>query len=64
MDFGCGVGRTLVNFREEAELAEIWGVDVDADALAERRARSSALRCTRGSPRSIRRFPSTMTPST
>ena len=34
MDFGCGIGRTLVHFREEAELAEIWGVDVDARALA------------------------------
>jgi SAM-dependent methyltransferase len=33
MDFGCGIGRTLVHFREEAEVAEIWGVDVDADAL-------------------------------
>jgi hypothetical protein len=25
MDFGCGVGRTLAHFREEAEVAEIWG---------------------------------------
>src|SRR5215207_5146660 len=33
MDFGCGVGRTLAHFREEAEAAEIWGVDVSADAL-------------------------------
>jgi SAM-dependent methyltransferase len=34
MDFGCGGGRTLVHFQEEAELAEIWGVDVDANALS------------------------------
>lgn len=34
MDFGCGIGRTLTHFREEAEIAEIWGVDVDTDALA------------------------------
>ena len=33
MDFGCGVGRTLIHFREEAELAEVWGVDVHAGAL-------------------------------
>ena len=33
MDFGCGVGRTLMHFREEAELGEIWGVDLDAGAL-------------------------------
>jgi SAM-dependent methyltransferase len=35
MDFGCGIGRTLVHFRGEAEIAEIWGVDVDAEALRE-----------------------------
>ena len=34
MDFGCGMGRTLVHFQEEAKVAEIWGVDVDRDALA------------------------------
>ena len=34
MDFGCGIGRTLVHFREEAEVAEIWGVDVNTEALA------------------------------
>jgi SAM-dependent methyltransferase len=33
MDFGCGMGRTLIHFREEAEIAEIWGVDVSAQAL-------------------------------
>jgi SAM-dependent methyltransferase len=33
MDFGCGVGRTLVHFREEAEVAEIWGVDVEPSVL-------------------------------
>jgi SAM-dependent methyltransferase len=33
MDFGCGGGRTLVHFRDEAEVAEIWGVDVNRDAL-------------------------------
>lgn len=38
MDFGCGAGRTLRNFLEEAERAEFWGVDIDApsiDLLAE-----------------------------
>ncbi len=34
MDFGCGAGRTLVHFKEEAELAEIWGVDVYEPALS------------------------------
>jgi SAM-dependent methyltransferase len=34
MDFGCGMGRTLIHFRQEAEVAEIWGVDVDRRALA------------------------------
>ena len=38
MDFGCGAGRTLRYFLEEAERAEFWGVDIDApsiDLLAE-----------------------------
>jgi SAM-dependent methyltransferase len=34
MDFGCGGGRTLTHFTEEAEAAEIWGVDVNAEALS------------------------------
>jgi SAM-dependent methyltransferase len=34
MDFGCGAGRTLTHFKEEAELAEIWGVDVYEPALS------------------------------
>jgi SAM-dependent methyltransferase len=33
MDFGCGAGRTLMHFREEADAAEIWGVDVYEPAL-------------------------------
>jgi SAM-dependent methyltransferase len=34
MDFGCGAGRTLRHFVEEAEHAEIWGVDIDAPSIA------------------------------
>jgi SAM-dependent methyltransferase len=34
MDFGCGNGRTLRHFGDEGEIAEVWGVDVDADALS------------------------------
>lgn len=34
LDFGCGNGRTLTHFQEEAKLAEIWGVDVNKEALA------------------------------
>jgi SAM-dependent methyltransferase len=34
MDFGCGNGRTLTHFQEEAKTAEIWGVDVNREALA------------------------------
>jgi SAM-dependent methyltransferase len=34
LDFGCGAGRTLRHFLGEAETAEIWGVDIDADSIA------------------------------
>lgn len=33
LDFGCGPGRTLALFRDEAEVAEIWGVDIDAESI-------------------------------
>jgi SAM-dependent methyltransferase len=33
MDFGCGAGRTLKHFTEEAERAEIWGVDIDKTSI-------------------------------
>lgn len=29
LDFGCGAGRTLRHFLNEAEQAEIWGTDID-----------------------------------
>jgi SAM-dependent methyltransferase len=29
MDFGCGAGRTLKHFLDEAGRAEVWGVDID-----------------------------------
>jgi SAM-dependent methyltransferase len=29
LDFGCGAGRTLRQFREEAEETEFWGVDIN-----------------------------------
>ena len=34
LDFGCGAGRTLRHFLAEAESAEIWGVDIDAESVA------------------------------
>ena len=34
LDFGCGAGRTLRQFMDEAERAEISGCDVDADSVA------------------------------
>ncbi len=33
MDFGCGAGRTLKHFMEEAERAELWGVDIDESSI-------------------------------
>ena len=33
LDFGCGNGRTLKHFLPEAETAELWGADIDADYL-------------------------------
>ncbi len=41
LDFGCGPGRTLQEFLEEAESAEFWGVDIDAPAIAELTAKHS-----------------------
>jgi SAM-dependent methyltransferase len=33
LDFGCGAGRTLRHFLDEAESAEIWGCDIDGEAI-------------------------------
>ena len=33
LDFGCGAGRTLRHFLEEAKTAEIWGCDIDARSV-------------------------------
>jgi SAM-dependent methyltransferase len=33
MDFGCGAGRTLRHFMDEADRAEFWGVDIDAASI-------------------------------
>jgi SAM-dependent methyltransferase len=33
LDFGCGPGRTLRHFLSEADVAEIWGVDIDAESI-------------------------------
>jgi SAM-dependent methyltransferase len=33
LDFGCGPGRTLQEFRGEAREAEFWGVDIDAASI-------------------------------
>ena len=33
LDFGCGAGRTLRHFLTEAETAEFWGCDIDAESV-------------------------------
>jgi SAM-dependent methyltransferase len=33
LDFGCGAGRTLRHFLDEADTAEIWGCDIDDEAI-------------------------------
>lgn len=33
LDFGCGAGRTLRHFLPEAETAEFWGCDIDAESI-------------------------------
>ncbi len=33
LDFGCGVGRTLRHFLNEAETAEFWGADIDRPSI-------------------------------
>ncbi len=35
LDFGCGSGRTLRHFLEEAETGEFWGVDIDPGYIEE-----------------------------
>ena len=32
LDFGCGAGRTLRHFLDEARAAELWGVDTDTES--------------------------------
>jgi SAM-dependent methyltransferase len=34
LDFGCGAGRTLRHFLEEAERGELWGADIDTASIA------------------------------
>jgi SAM-dependent methyltransferase len=34
LDFGCGAGRTLRHFTEEAREAEFWGCDIHAESIA------------------------------
>lgn len=34
LDFGCGAGRTMRHFLAEAAVAEVWGVDIDAESIA------------------------------
>lgn len=34
LDFGCGAGRTLRHFLNEARRAEVWGCDVDGPSIA------------------------------
>jgi SAM-dependent methyltransferase len=33
LDFGCGAGRVLRHFAEEAEYAEFWGCDIDVRSI-------------------------------
>jgi SAM-dependent methyltransferase len=33
LDFGCGAGRTLRHFLDEADSAEIWGCDIDDEGI-------------------------------
>jgi SAM-dependent methyltransferase len=33
LDFGCGAGRTLRHFLNEANRAEVWGADIDAASI-------------------------------
>ena len=33
LDFGCGAGRTLRHFLDQADSAEIWGSDIDAESI-------------------------------
>src|SRR5919197_1261539 len=33
LDFGCGAGRTLRQFRSEAEHAEFYGCDIDGPSI-------------------------------
>ena len=33
LDFGCGAGRTLRHFLDEARRAEFWGADIDAASI-------------------------------
>lgn len=33
LDFGCGAGRTLRHFMEEAEVADIWGTDIHEPSI-------------------------------
>jgi SAM-dependent methyltransferase len=33
LDFGCGAGRTLRHFLDEAGSAEIWGCDIDGESI-------------------------------
>lgn len=34
LDFGCGAGRTLRHFLDEARIAELYGCDIDASSIA------------------------------
>lgn len=34
LDFGCGAGRTMRHFLAEAEVAEIWGTDIDGRSIS------------------------------
>jgi len=33
LDFGCGAGRTMRHFLSQAEVAEIWGTDIDESSI-------------------------------
>lgn len=54
LDFGCGAGRTLRHFLDEAERGELWGADIDASSIAWLEAKLCpplrALRCEEAPP--------------
>ena len=43
LDFGCGCGRVLRSFKDLPHAGEIWGSDIDAEAIAWNQANLGAI---------------------